>query len=49
MNDMELMNRKKLLDIISRIPSGTPLGWNKTTFAVGGLMYIGFPTYVLKS
>lgn len=42
MNDMELMNRKKLLDIISRIPSGTPFGWNKTTFAVGGLMYIGF-------
>lgn len=42
MDSIEHMNRKRLLDIVGRIPSGTPLGWEKTTFAVGGLMYIGF-------
>lgn len=42
MNDMEHVNREKLLDIIDRIPNGTPLEWEKATFAVGGLMYIGF-------
>ncbi len=35
-------NRKKLLKIIKQIPNGVPDGWGKTTFAVGGLMYIGF-------
>lgn len=36
------MNRESLLDTIGRIPRGIPAGWEKTTFAVGGLMYIGF-------
>ena len=35
-------NRKKLLKIIKQIPNGVPDGWEKITFAVGGLMYIGF-------
>lgn len=42
MCDIEDENRKKLLDIIKQIPSGVPDGWKKTSFAVGGLMYIGF-------
>ena len=35
-------NRKRLLGIIQQIPSSVPDGWEKETFAVGGLMYIGF-------
>lgn len=42
MNDIENANRKRLLNIIKQIPSGVPDGWEKITFAVGGLMYIGF-------
>ena len=42
MNDMDYANRERLLRIIEQIPSGTPFGWEKTSFAVGGLMYIGF-------
>ncbi len=42
MRDIEAANRKRMLKIIKRIPSGIPDGWEKTTFAVGGLMYIGF-------
>ena len=41
-NDIEQRNRKRLLNINSRIPAGTPSGWEKTTFAIGGLLYIGF-------
>lgn len=41
-SDIEDENRKRLLNIIAQIPSGVPDGWEKTTFAVGGLMYIGF-------
>lgn len=41
-SDVENNHRIRLLDLIRRIPSGTPDGWEKTTFAVGGLAYIGF-------
>ncbi len=41
-SDIEDAHRKRSLEIVQRIPSGTPDGWEKTTFAVGGLMYIGF-------
>ena len=41
-SDMEDANRNRLLDIVQRIPVGIPDGWEKTTYAVGGLMYIGF-------
>ena len=41
-SDMEDANRNRLLDIVQRIPAGTPDGWEKTTYAVGGLMYVGF-------
>ena len=41
-SDMAEANRKGLLDTIQRIPVGIPDGWEKTTYAVGGLMYIGF-------
>lgn len=42
MSDIEDANRKRLLNIIKQIPSGVPDGWEKISFAVGGLMYIGF-------
>lgn len=42
LNDIEAANRKSMIDIIQRIPAGIPDGWEKETFAVGGLMYIGF-------
>ena len=49
MKEIEDANRKRMLDIIQRIPTGTPDGWEKMTFAVGGLMYIGFSNvYVEK-
>ncbi len=41
-SDMEDENRNRLLDIVQRIPAGIPDGWEKTTYAVGGLMYVGF-------
>ena len=41
-SDMEDENRNRLLDIVQRIPVGIPDGWEKTTYAVGGLMYVGF-------
>ena len=42
MSYIEAENRKRLLNIINKIPSGVPDGWEKVTFAVSGLMYIGF-------
>ena len=42
MTNIEDTSRKRLLSIIQHIPTGIPDGWEKTTFAVGGLMYIGF-------
>ncbi len=39
---MEEENRKRLLDLIERIPHRVPEGWEKDTFAVGGLLYLGF-------
>ncbi len=42
MDEMEYANRKRLLNILGQIPHGIPLGWEKTTFAVGGLLYLGF-------
>ena len=42
MNDIEDANRIRLLNIIKQIPDGVPDGWEKITFSVGGLMYIGF-------
>ena len=42
MNDLEYVHRESLLRIVGQIPSGTPFGWEKATFAVGGQMYIGF-------
>lgn len=41
-SDVENDHRIRLLDLIRRIPSGTPDGWEKAAFAVGGLTYIGF-------
>lgn len=42
MNEAERANRNRLLDILGHIPSGVPAGWERSTFAVGGLMYLGF-------
>lgn len=42
MNMGDIAHREKMLSIIQRIPSGIPDGWQKTTYAVGGLLYIGF-------
>lgn len=39
---MEAENRKRLLALLEKIPYGVPAGWEKETFAVGGLMYLGF-------
>ena len=41
-SDIEDANRKRLSHIIQHIPSGIPSEWEKITFAVGGLMYVGF-------
>lgn len=38
---IEIEHRKKLVEIAERIPKGVPYGWEKTGFAVGGLMYLG--------
>ena len=35
-------DRKRLLNLLDEIPRGVPAGWEKETFAVGGLMYLGF-------
>ena len=42
MDANEIEHRKKMQDIIRRIPTGVPDGWEKITYAVGGLMYLGF-------
>jgi len=42
LNEIEAANRKRLLDCVRRIPKGVPAGWERTLFAVGGLMYLGF-------
>ncbi len=42
MDANEIEHRKKMQGIIRRIPTGVPDGWEKITYAVGGLMYLGF-------
>lgn len=42
MDANEIEHRKRMVDIIRRIPVGIPDGWEKTTYAVGGLAYVGF-------
>lgn len=42
MNASDIEHRKRMLDIIQGIPTGIPDGWEKATYAVGGLMYVGF-------
>ena len=42
MDANEIEHRKKMQDIIRRIPTGIPDGWEKITYAVGGLTYLGF-------
>lgn len=42
MNISEIAHRKRMLDIIRHIPVGIPDGWEKITYAVGGLTYVGF-------
>lgn len=42
MDAQELTHRNKMLEIVARIPRGVPDGWEKSLYAVGGLMYIGF-------
>ncbi len=37
MDANEVAHRKRMQDIIQRIPTGIPDGWEKTTYAVGGL------------
>ena len=39
---MEAEHQNRLLALLEQIPRGIPAGWEKETFAVGGLMYIGF-------
>ena len=38
----DIAHRKKMQDIIQRIPAGIPDGWEKTTYSAGGLTYVGF-------
>ncbi len=42
MNGIEDANRRRLVCMIDQIPKGIPEGWEKISFGVGGLMYIGF-------
>ena len=42
MDANEIEHRKKMQGIIQRIPTGVPDGWEKITYAVGGLTYLGF-------
>ena len=39
---MEAEHRERLLVLLEKIPHGVPAGWEKETFAVGGLTYLGF-------
>ena len=39
---METEHRERLLALLEKIPYGVPAGWEKETFAVGGLTYLGF-------
>lgn len=39
---MEAEHRNRLLALLEKIPHGVPVGWEKETFAVGGLTYLGF-------
>ena len=39
---METEHRARLLALLEKIPCGVPAGWEKETFAVGGLTYLGF-------
>lgn len=42
-------NRRRLEELAGRIPKGVPQGWQEFSFAVGGLLYIGFSeTYTEK-
>ena len=49
MNVSDIEHRKRMLDIIQCIPTGIPDGWKKATYAVGGLMYLGFPMCVPRN
>ena len=49
MNASDIEHRTRMLDIIQCIPAGIPDGWEKATYAVGGLTYIGFRMYAPKS
>ena len=42
MNTDDITHRKKMQDIVRRIPNGIPNGWEKTTYSVSGLTYVGF-------
>lgn len=43
MDDYEAKNRKRILDILARIPGvNCPEGWKRTDIAIGGLLYVGF-------
>lgn len=42
LREIEENNRKRLIDLIGQIPKGIPSGWECSTLAVGGLMYVGF-------
>lgn len=42
MEPMEEANRQRLLELNRRIPHRVPEGWDKLTFSVGGLLYLGF-------
>lgn len=35
-------HRRHLLELLEKIPHGVPAGWEKETFAIGGLVYLGF-------
>lgn len=39
---MDTENRARLLALLEKIHQGVPRGWEQETFAVGGLMYVGF-------
>lgn len=40
--EIEENNRRRLINLINQIPKGVPAGWECSSFAVGGLMYVGF-------
>lgn len=39
---IENEHRNKNINIANHIPKGIPLGWERQTLSVGGLMYVGF-------